>query len=342
MMNFRTIGFAAALAGLSAGSVFAQAQSTNRVAAETDWSVFVEDNPTECWGVSTPKESVNSRDGRVVAVNRGQTLLMVFYRPSAGAKGQVAFTGGYPFASGSTVNMNIGGTTFELFTEGEWAWPATTEDDNKIIAAMQPRESEFSAFVDSDVLFIRPNTIDNIVKSGHVSCSVAASMYWAQKDIWDLIYGAFDMEIPEERVYLMRQSRRPKVPYFSSGFVLFPEAEGPQGRFADVWYETARRIDEIDTLEKRRPYLDQMSLPVAIRRAGLTWNPLAEEQHYILGGKIRGEPLPEDRDIFTVHYRNPKVLEEVGLKHKSRRMLRRQTGVSFVRRLARTDEPTPE
>ena len=48
MMNFRTIGFAAALAGLSAGSVFAQAQSTNRVAAETDWSVFVEDNPTEC------------------------------------------------------------------------------------------------------------------------------------------------------------------------------------------------------------------------------------------------------------------------------------------------------
>ena len=42
----------------------------------------------------------------------GLTLLMVFYRPSAGAKGQVAFTGGYPFASGSTVNMNIGGTVF--------------------------------------------------------------------------------------------------------------------------------------------------------------------------------------------------------------------------------------
>ena len=137
MMKFKTISFVAALVGLSAGGAFAQAQSTNRVAAETDWSVFVEDNPTECWGVSTPKEMVNTRDGRVVAVNRGQTLLMVFYRPSAGAKGQVAFTGGYPFASGSTVNMNIGGSQFELFTEGEWAWPATTEDDNKIITAMK-------------------------------------------------------------------------------------------------------------------------------------------------------------------------------------------------------------
>ncbi len=137
MMKLRTIGFAVALTGFAAGSALAQSQSTNRVAAETDWSVFVEDNPTECWGVSTPKEMVNSRDGRVVAVNRGQTLLMVFYRPSAGAKGQVAFTGGYPFASGSTVNMDISGTTFELFTEGEWAWPATAEDDMKIITAMK-------------------------------------------------------------------------------------------------------------------------------------------------------------------------------------------------------------
>ena len=137
-MAFLKTGVVSALmASLIAGSAWAQSQSTNRVAAKTDWSVFVEDNPTECWSVSTPKETVNSRDGRVVAVNRGQTLLMVFYRPSAGAKGQVAFTGGYPFASGSTVNMNISGNSFELFTEGEWAWPATTADDAKIIAAMK-------------------------------------------------------------------------------------------------------------------------------------------------------------------------------------------------------------
>ena len=127
----------ATVLALTATAALAQEQSTNRVAAKTDWSVFVEDNPTECWGVSTPKESVNTRDGRVVAVNRGQTLLMVFYRPSAGAKGQVAFTGGYPFAPGSTVNIDISGNQFEMFTEGEWAWPATSEDDNKIITAMK-------------------------------------------------------------------------------------------------------------------------------------------------------------------------------------------------------------
>lgn len=137
MQLMKTCGLALGALALVAGGAVAQEQSTNRVAAKTDWSVFVEDNPTECWGVSTPKEVVNTRDGRVVAVNRGQTLLMVFYRPSAEAKGQVAFTGGYPFASGSTVTMDISGESYELFTEGEWAWPATTADDAKIIAAMK-------------------------------------------------------------------------------------------------------------------------------------------------------------------------------------------------------------
>jgi len=128
---------AAMAAATTVTTAFAQEESTNRVAAETDWSVFVENDPKECWGVSAPKETVNTRDGRVVAVRRGDILLFVFYRPGADVAGQVTFTGGYPFANGSTVNMNIDGTEFELFTEGEWAWPATEADDAKIITAMK-------------------------------------------------------------------------------------------------------------------------------------------------------------------------------------------------------------
>jgi invasion protein IalB len=118
------------------GSAMAQT-STNQVAANTDWSVFVEENPKECWATSAPKQSVNTKDGQTVQVRRGEVLLFVFYRPSASVQGQVAFTGGYPFASGSTAAMEVGGTTFQLFTEGEWAWPATPEDDAKIVAAMK-------------------------------------------------------------------------------------------------------------------------------------------------------------------------------------------------------------
>ncbi|CUK19295.1 hypothetical protein RUE5091_04369 [Ruegeria denitrificans] len=125
------------MAGMATTATAQQASSTNRVAAKTDWSVFVEDDPTECWSVSAPKETVNTRGGRVVSVRRSDILLFVFYRPNAEVKGQVTFTGGYPFAAGSTVNLEIDGTEFELITEGEWAWPATEGEDLKVVAAMK-------------------------------------------------------------------------------------------------------------------------------------------------------------------------------------------------------------
>lgn len=124
-----------ACAGVASAAVAQEA--SNRVSATNDWSSFVESNPTECFAVSAPKETVNTRDGSVVAVNRGEILLFVFYRPGANVQGQVTFTGGYPFASGSTVGLEIGGTSYQLFTEGNWAWPATPEDDARIVAAMK-------------------------------------------------------------------------------------------------------------------------------------------------------------------------------------------------------------
>lgn len=137
-MLFRIMtGIAAASALFAGTAALAQDESTNRVAAKTDWSVFVEDDPTECWGVSSPKSSANTRDGRTVSVQRGDILLFVTFRPGAGAAGEVSFTGGYPFAKGSTVSVEVGGSSFELFTEGEWAWPASPEDDSKLVTALK-------------------------------------------------------------------------------------------------------------------------------------------------------------------------------------------------------------
>lgn len=141
---YQTFTMARVWAGLAATIVVAapalapaQEQSTNRVAANTDWSVFVEENPKECWGVSAPKQTVNTRDGQVVSVRRGDILLFVTFRPGGEAAGEVSFTGGYPFANGSTATVEIGGAEYQLFTDGEWAWPASPEDDARIVEAMK-------------------------------------------------------------------------------------------------------------------------------------------------------------------------------------------------------------
>jgi hypothetical protein len=134
------------LAGLLAGAFFISGtallaqegeESTNRVNAETDWSVFIEDDPTQCWVVSTPSATVNTRDGREVSVRRGEILMFVSFWPGQERLGEVSFTGGYPFADGSTVSIEIGDSAFELFTEGEMAWAASPQDDDRIITAMK-------------------------------------------------------------------------------------------------------------------------------------------------------------------------------------------------------------
>ncbi len=131
----RVLSIAVVIAALASGA--AAQQSTNRVAANTDWSVFVDKDPKECWAVSAPKETVNSKDGKVVEVRRGDVLLFVTYRSAKKAGGEVSFTGGYPFADGSTISLTIDTAEFDLFSNGEWAWPAGPDDDTKILDAMK-------------------------------------------------------------------------------------------------------------------------------------------------------------------------------------------------------------
>ena len=63
-------------------AVSAQDSTDNRVGANTDWSVFQEADPSECFAVSAPTEQENTRDGAPVTVQRGDSLLFVFYRPA--------------------------------------------------------------------------------------------------------------------------------------------------------------------------------------------------------------------------------------------------------------------
>ena len=135
MASWMTRALLVATVAFSSTGVAMAQESNNRVATMTDWSVFAEESPKECWGVSSPKETVNTRDGQPVQVRRGDILLFVTFRP--GVAGEISFAGGYPFAGGSSVKMDVDGTTYDLITDGEWAWPSTKEDDSAILIALK-------------------------------------------------------------------------------------------------------------------------------------------------------------------------------------------------------------
>ena len=118
----------------------ALAQSAERVAAHTDWSVFVASDPKECYVVSPPKTSAAKRDGQPADVKRGDIRLFVTFRPGDNISNEVSFTGGYPFREGGPVTLSVGSDSFPLAPGGtdssEWAW-TDPSDDARAVAAMR-------------------------------------------------------------------------------------------------------------------------------------------------------------------------------------------------------------
>lgn len=211
---------------------------------------------------------------------------------------------------------------------------------NKILATLEPKETDFAAFLDSDMLFLQPCRVEELVSPGEIGMVPASSMRWAPQTVWDQIYGAFGMSVPEERITMTRDKRKEVAPYFNAGLIVVDErwrtAAGK--RFAEVWMDCAQVLDRTG-IDHRRPYLDQMTLPVATLAAGMTWNILPEKSNYSINGIMRGKPVPEEADVTLLHYRSRVILAEAGLKHLPEKFLADQVGTSRVRWIFKVPPP---
>lgn len=183
---------------------------------------------------------------------------------------------------------------------------------NKILACLENRETDFSCFLDSDIIVRLPIDWKSFCHPGQVALCPATGPGSTTEELWAKIYDHFGMQIPEERISFTRKRRGEYIPYFNAGVFYFDEAHrSASGKsFPEVYMETALEIDTIDTVDQKRPYLDQYALPVAIQRADMTWNILPDGQNYSLGGRKRGRPLPDDIPVQVVHYRHWAFLEE--------------------------------
>lgn len=135
----RVAAAAALFATILSAPVLAQ-DSTNAIGTDGDWTAFSAASPKECWAVSAPKSTQNTdNEGKPREVTRSDIRLYIAYRPSQ--SGEVSFSGGYPFAPDSAVEVNIGGNVFKLFTDGESAWTGSPSEDGKLISALRAGSS---------------------------------------------------------------------------------------------------------------------------------------------------------------------------------------------------------
>ncbi|MEO0819176.1 MAG: invasion associated locus B family protein [Pseudomonadota bacterium] len=139
MTRFLTVAGAMLVGALVLMQGAAEAQTSTRVDAKRDWSVFQAeaDGAKVCWIVTQPKTSSAFRDGKPVEVRRGDIFLMVAVRPKDGVKNEVSFISGYPFQQGSTVEAKVGSNAFTMFTDGENAWLRSPEEDGTVVGAFR-------------------------------------------------------------------------------------------------------------------------------------------------------------------------------------------------------------
>jgi len=120
-----------------------------------------------------------------------------------------------------------------------------------------------------------------------------------EKHVWQRVYDCCKTPYPTARV-LSSVSAELMLPYFNAGVVVADNTSS----FASTWKACARLIDADDSIDNKRPWLDQIALPVAVLKAGLEWGCLDERFNFPLHLKpLQGSPSP-----FFCHYHSPDIL----------------------------------
>lgn len=183
---------------------------------------------------------------------------------------------------------------------------------NKIAALGVGDTRGLRVFLDSDMLCLRP--LDWAVLRTHPLAAKPADMAtFGSDELWRCLYERFELTSPVQRV-VSSVSQQMMHPYFNAGMVATTEAAA----LAPLWAQICRSIDAMRDVNPRRPWLDQIALPLAAARLGLVTRSLGDSWNYPAHIKpLLGEPA-------LVHYHRPAVVarEPTLVAHVGRLLLR--------------------
>jgi len=129
---FLSMTVAAAIVPLSA-----QAEDNPLLGNFGDWQAFkTKQGGKDVCLVSSKPTKTEPADAK-----RGDIFILISHFQDGGIRNQVQVLVGYPFKTGSTASVTVGGKKFDLFTDGENAWARKSETDNDIVAALRKGSS---------------------------------------------------------------------------------------------------------------------------------------------------------------------------------------------------------
>ncbi len=163
-------------------------------------------------------------------------------------------------------------------------WKTPYPHGNKIIAAADPRSSKRTVFLDTDMVCLKPLSDMGALSADTIAATPEGTPTWGRdSDRWDRAYAHFGMDLPKDRVNLVRGRKIEYVPYFNAGFVAMPDTPDATGRtFGQQWLETAVEFDRNCSVGGKRPWVDQITIPLTIKRFGYRYEALDDTWNYAM------------------------------------------------------------
>lgn len=111
----------------------ARAADPELIGSYTDWNAFAYDEKSGkvCYMASSPQKA----EGKYS--KRGDIYLLIAHRKAEKSIGVVSVIAGYVYKNESSVTLKIGGTAFELFTDGNKAWARDDKGNKDMVRAMK-------------------------------------------------------------------------------------------------------------------------------------------------------------------------------------------------------------
>lgn len=171
---------------------------------------------------------------------------------------------------------------------------------NKLYACADQRPHDATVLLDTDMFFIRAASLSDSIRPGRVSGRPTGGWMWGDTvEEWRSAYASVGLDLPRQR--MARPDGSYVAPSVSAGYVAY-EKPG----FGQIWTDVALEIERKRLAKAIYPTLDQISLPVATAKAGMSIHML--DVKWNKAGKLA---KGQDRQILAYHYQSQEKLKAV-------------------------------
>lgn len=158
-----------------------------------------------------------------------------------------------------------------------------------------------AVFLDSDMMMIRPF----ILHQSLLNCDAALKpadidTFTRGGGSWNAVYKLFGLPLPAKTMTATSTGEKMR-PYFNAGFIWVRNG----AEFTKAWVETARAIDLEPSINNKRPWLDQVALPVTFDRLGWQVNEVPVVLNYPAHLEEIGARTP-----YIAHYHWPRIVQK--------------------------------